>query len=62
VELTDIFESADYTLLRAALMLNLTDWMVLTSDITPVVTDSRGPPKYAIRVCLAATARRERGA
>jgi hypothetical protein len=46
LELTNVFESPDYTLLRAALMHNLTDWMVLTSDITPMVVDSRGAPKY----------------
>ncbi|EDQ87261.1 uncharacterized protein MONBRDRAFT_27473 [Monosiga brevicollis MX1] len=46
LELSNVFEDAAHASLRAAMMQQLTDWMVLTSDVTPVVTDSRGAPGY----------------
>lgn len=46
LELTNVFASSQYSDLRTEMMTNLTRWIVLTSDVTPTVVDSRGPPKY----------------
>lgn len=43
-ELTNVYSSPSYAVLRAELLTRLTDWLVLTSDITPELEDSRGLP------------------
>eukprot|EP01060_Flectonema_neradi_P012608 TRINITY_DN19385_c0_g1_i2.p1 TRINITY_DN19385_c0_g1~~TRINITY_DN19385_c0_g1_i2.p1 ORF type:complete len:533 (+),score=79.03 TRINITY_DN19385_c0_g1_i2:70-1668(+) len=45
-ETKNVYLSPDYASLRNELTVSLMDWLVLTSDVTPVKQDSRGPPKY----------------
>ena len=45
-ELTNIWDDTTRTALRSELMAGLLDWMVVTSDVTPMHTDARGPPAY----------------
>jgi len=43
-ELYNVFGNASYAALRAELTDGLLRWLVLTSDVTPMDDDSRGPP------------------
>lgn len=45
-ETANLFDDAQAASLRVELMGQLLDWMVLTSDVTPGHTDSRGAPKF----------------
>ncbi len=46
-QLTNLWGSADYAQVQGGLMMNLTQWFVLTGGVTPVLLDDRGlPPQY----------------
>lgn len=45
-ETTNLYQEPAYAQTRAELMQHLTDWLVLTSDVTPLEQDSRGWPRF----------------
>ena len=45
-ETKNVYFSADYTKLRDELSASLMEWLVLTSDLTPLKQDNRGLPKF----------------
>ena len=45
-ELTNLWASAAAAALRSEMVAGLTEWLLQTSDATPMHTDPRGPPAY----------------
>merc|ERR1711963_944182 len=45
-ELTNVWNDASYAAVKAELEKGLLDWLVQTSDATPVHVDPRGPPHF----------------
>ena len=45
-EMKNLWDNPSYQHLKQTLMYNLTEWFVLTGDITPLQTDPRGLPPW----------------
>jgi len=52
LELNNVFNDPAYAALKDTMMQQLFDWLVLTSDVTPMLEDSRDMPAFPYEVDL----------